>query len=243
MSSLYFNPELEPAVAVVGARVGIRGDEARHAATVSRARVGERIAIGNGSGLIVWGSIVSVHPTETVIDVDDVVFDEPATPELWLVQALAKGDRDELAVQAATELGVTGVIPWAAERSVSRWDGAKVAKGVARWSTIVRESSKQSIRSWIPRVESLHSTADVAKRAGRVLVLDPTSPIRLSEVAVAEDAVVTVVVGPEGGISPKEFANFESVGATRVRLGPEVLRTSTAGPAALAALSFALGRW
>jgi len=108
MSSLYLNPELEPAAAVVGALVGIRGDEARHAATVSRARLGERIAIGNGEGVIVWGLIVTVDPAETVIEVDEVRFDDRATPELWLVQALAKGDRDELAVQAATELGVAG---------------------------------------------------------------------------------------------------------------------------------------
>jgi 16S rRNA (uracil1498-N3)-methyltransferase len=163
-------------------------------------------------------------------------------PELWLAQALAKGDRDELAVQAATELGVSGVIPWAAERSISRWEGAKAAKGRDRWAAIVREATKQSIRPRVPVVEPIVTTAALARLPGRILVLEPDATVRLTEVDLDAERI-TLVVGPEGGIAPRELEALAAAGATLVRLGAEVLRTSTAGPAALAVLNARLGRW
>lgn len=242
MASLYLNPELEPADAELGARVTVTGDEARHAVTVARVRLGERIAIGDGSGFIVWGAVVAASAAELAIEVDEVRHDPEPEPPLWLAQALAKGDRDELAIQAATELGAAGVIPWAAERSVSRWEGAKAAKGRERWASIVREASKQAIRSRVPEVAALASTAQLAALSGQLLVLDPLGDIAMTEVPLDGERV-TLVVGPEGGIAPREFEALVAAGAVRVRLGPEVLRTSTAGPAALAVLNARLGRW
>jgi 16S rRNA (uracil1498-N3)-methyltransferase len=242
MASLYLNPELEPADAEVGSRVSITGDEARHAVQVARVRLGERSAIGDGSGFLVWGSVVAATPTELAIEVDEVRHDPEPEPPLWLAQALAKGDRDELAVQAATELGAAGVIPWAAERSVSRWEGAKAIKGRERWASIVREASKQAIRSRVPEVAALATTAQLAALPGLLLILDPLGEVALTEVPVTGEPI-TLVVGPEGGISAREFALLDQAGATRVRLGAEVLRTSTAGPAALAVLNARLGRW
>jgi 16S rRNA (uracil1498-N3)-methyltransferase len=233
MASLYLNPALEPADAEVGARVSVGGDEARHAVTVARVRVGERIAIGDGSGFVAWGAVVAASAAELAIEVDEVRHDPEPEPPLWLAQALAKGDRDELAVQAATELGVGGVIPWQAERSVSRWEGAKAAKGRERWAAIVREAAKQSIRSRMPQVQPLGSPLP-----GLVLVLEPTAGLALTEVALPQTGDVTLLVGPEGGLSARELAL-----GTPVRLGPEVLRTSTAGPAAIAVLNARLGRW
>jgi 16S rRNA (uracil1498-N3)-methyltransferase len=133
------------------------------------------------------------------------------------------------------------VIPWAAERSVSRWEGAKADKGRDRWAAIVREASKQSIRPWVPSVEPLVSTDALAKMPG-LLVLEPTASVRLTEVPLDGDRF-TLVVGPEGGIAPRELDALAAAGATLVRLGAEVLRTSTAGPAALAVLNARLGRW
>lgn len=242
MASLYLNPELEPADAEVGARVHVTGEEARHAVTVARVRLGERIAIGDGSGFVVRGPVVAASADELAIEVDEVRHDPEPEPPLWLAQALAKGDRDELAIQAATELGVAGVIPWAAERSVSRWDGAKAAKGRERWSSIVREASKQAIRSRVPDVAALASTDELASLPGRLFVLDPLGDVAVTEVPLDGERV-TLVVGPEGGISSREFDALGTAGAVRVRLGPEVLRTSTAGPAALAVLNARLGRW
>jgi 16S rRNA (uracil1498-N3)-methyltransferase len=246
MASLYLNPELEPVDAERGARVSVSGDEARHAVTVARVRLGERIAIGDGSGFVVWGAVVAASAAELAIEVDEVRHDPEPEPQLWLAQALAKGDRDELAVQVATELGVAGVIPWSAERSVSRWEGAKAAKGSERWASIVREASKQSIRSRVPDVAALATITDLAALPGQLLVLDPLGDVALTEVSLdslAAQERITLVVGPEGGISSREFDALVEAGARRVRLGTEVLRTSTAGPAALAVLNARLGRW
>lgn len=242
MASLYLNPDLEPADAELGSQVSVTGDEARHAVTVARVRLGERIAIGDGSGFVAWGPVVAASADELTIEVDDVRHEPESEPPIWLAQALAKGDRDELAIQAATELGVAGVIPWAAERSVSRWEAAKAAKGRERWASIVREASKQAIRSRIPDVAALASTADLAALPGRLLVLDPLGDVPLTELPL-DDERLTLVVGPEGGIAPREFDVLVAAGAVRVRLGPEVLRTSTAGPAALAVLNARLRRW
>ena len=163
------------------------------------------------------------------------------------MQALAKGDRDELAVQAATELGVDGVIPWSSARSVSRWDAAKAVKNRERWQTIAREATKQSVRPWMPVVEPLATTGQLAARADEstVLVLDPTGEHALTALTAAElgPCDVLIVVGPEGGIAPEERDALLAAGARSVRLGASVLRTSTAGPAAIAVLSAALGRW
>jgi len=242
MASLYLNPELEPADAELGARVTVTGDEARHAVAVARVRLGERVAIGDGSGFVVWGAVVAASSDELAIEVDEVRHEPEPEPPIWLAQALAKGDRDELAIQAATELGVAGVIPWAAERSVSRWEGVKAAKGRERWASIVREASKQAIRSRVPDVAALAATADLVALPGRLLVLDPLGDIPLTEIPLDEERL-TLVVGPEGGIAPREFDALVAAGAVRVRLGAEVLRTSTAGPAALAVLNARLGRW
>ncbi len=188
------------------------------------------------------GPVLSVDGGVVSLEARDIRREAAAVPELWLVQALAKGDRDELAIQAATELGVSGVIPWAAERSVSRWDGIKADRGRERWAAIVREATKQSIRARIPVVESMMSTSAVATLPGLTLVLEPTAPIPLTSVAL-EGERINLVVGPEGGIAPRELEAFVSAGATPVRLGTEVLRTSTAGPAALAVVNAGLGRW
>lgn len=238
MASLYLDPALSEADAVAG-RVRITGDEARHAITVARVRAGEPVAIGDGAGLVVEGTVASTESGVLEVSVQVVRREERPRPELWLAQALAKGDRDELAIQAATELGVSGVIPWQAERSVSRWDGAKALKGRQRWQSIVREASKQSIRAWVPAVDALATTAQLAALGGLVLVLEPAASVALTEVPLDGHDRITLVAGPEGGVSSRELELFEH----RVRLGSEVLRTSTAGPAALAVLNVRLGRW
>lgn len=224
--------------------VTLIGAEAHHAAAVRRVRVDEEVTLGDGRG--VWLSGVVVAATPKQVDVRVTARDErPApSPRFVLVQALAKGDRDELAIQAATELGVDAIVPWQAARSVSRWD-AKAEKGLARWRTIVREAAKQAHRAWIPEVEAVARTADLVRRAGEstVLVLEPTASVRLTETTAPDDRDVVLVVGPEGGIAPEELEALTAAGARPVRLGDTVLRTSTAGAAAIAVLSAAHGRW
>lgn len=231
-----------------GDRVSLVGDEAHHAARVGRVAVSEQTAISDGMGHRALATIVSVGPGEVVCEVMSASFEARAVPEVWLAQALAKGDRDEAAIQAATELGIDGVIPYQAGRSVSQWRGDKVDKGVARWEKIVTEASKQAMRSWIPVVGPVVNTEGLCALAERytLIVLDPLAPEALSDFRplVAESSLpLLLIVGPEGGLSADEIQALVAAGATTRRLGTTILRTSSAGPAALALVNVALGRW
>lgn len=244
MSRLYLDESLDLSRIAPGDTVELSGDEARHAVAVARVRVGEHIAIGDGCGRVVHGVVSSTGARQLVLEAGEIVAEEAPAMRITLVQALAKGDRDELAVQAATELGVDAVVPWAAARSVSRWEGAKAEKGRQRWAAIVREAVKQSIRSRLPEVASVATTAELPARLGgaRVLVLEPTATATLTDLR-PDGRDLALVVGPEGGVAPDELERLVAAGAEPVRLGASVLRTSTAGPAAIAVLNVALGRW
>ena len=237
----------DPTGARVGDAVTLTGSEAHHAAAVRRVRSGEQVTVGDGRGAWLTGECEAVTPREVVVRITHRIDTPAATPRIVLAQALAKGDRDELAVQAATELGVDEIVPWQAARSISRWDSAKAEKGRTRWASIVREAAKQAHRAWIPDVATLETTAALAGRgaASVIVVLEPTAPRRLTELGLRADDPrdVVLVVGPEGGIAPEELEAFGRSGATLARLGDTVLRTSTAGPAALAVVSAALHRW
>ncbi|WP_314502157.1 16S rRNA (uracil(1498)-N(3))-methyltransferase [uncultured Microbacterium sp.] len=235
----------EPTDAGPGDAVILTGGEAHHAATVRRVRVGERVTLGDGRGSWLAGECEAVSPREVLVRIAERSFVAAPDPRIVLVQALAKGDRDELAVQAATELGADEIVPWQAARSVSRWDAAKAVKGRARWGAIVREAAKQAHRAWIPEVAPLETTTALTDRAAAslVVVLEPSARRRLTEIALGPGRDVVLVVGPEGGIAPEELAALEQGGAVLARLGETVLRTSTAGPAALAVVSASLGRW
>lgn len=228
-----------------GDDVVLTGAEAHHAANVRRLRAGETVTLGDGRGVWLEGAVTGVSPREVVVRVAARTEVPPPTPRITLVQALAKGDRDELAVQAATELGVDRIVPWQAERSVSRWDG-KVDKGLTRWRTIVREAAKQAHRAWLPEVVEPMSTAALTRLVPeqRMLVLEPSASTALTALELAADhRDIALVVGPEGGLSPAELTALSEAGAEPVRMGTTVLRTSTAGAAGLAVVNVALGRW
>lgn len=244
MAHMYFTDSPLDAATTV---VELRGDEAHHAAQVARLREGEWIEISDGNGWRAHGVARSVSKSLVEVDVTSPEYEEPRSLSIALVQALAKGDRDEMAVQASTELGVSRVVPWQAERSISRWDGDKKAKGVARWQSIAREAAKQAVRSRIPEVAEPVSTAGViaACNGATVLVLDPRAAIGIGEWALGNRTAksIALVVGPEGGISDSEIAALTAAGATAVRVGADIMRTSTAGPAAIAAINSLLGQW
>lgn len=228
-----------------GDHIVLTGAEAHHAATVRRVRVGEEITLGDGRGAWLTGVCEQVTPGEVTVGIASREEVPAASPRIVLVQALAKGDRDELAVQAATELGVDEIIPWQAARSVSRWEGAKRAKGRARWQTIVREAAKQAHRAWIPEVADVTTTRALVAgaAASRIIVLEPAGAVRVSALDMSDGRDIVLVVGPEGGIADDELAAFDAAGAAIGMLGDTVLRTSTAGPAAIAVVSTRLGRW
>lgn len=230
----------------VGGALDLTGPEAKHAVSVRRMRVGEAIQLTDGCGLRVRGTVDSIMGNNLHIRVNSVEHDSAPQVQLTLIQALAKGDRDELAIQAATELGVTGVIPWEADRSVSRWIGLKEAKAVERWQSIVTEAAKQSLSSWHPKVAAPIKgvgVADLVKKFDQVLVLDPTAAQGIGVQNLPKDARIALVVGPEGGISDAELEALEKAGAIRVNLGSTILRTSTAGIAAISGILALTGQW
>ena len=235
---------IEPLVA--GQTVQLTGPEGHHAAAVRRMRVGEAIALTNGQGLKARGVVSAVAPKQLTVAVHSVETFELPVITFTLVQAVAKGDRDELAIQAATELGTTKVVPWQADRSISKWVG-KEEKNRERWQQIVDEAAKQALRPWFPEVAHVQSSKSLAKQisesAGTYLVLDPTSPLSLNQAELSTSGEVALIVGPEGGISEAELALFETSGAKRVHLGTGILRTSTAGMAAISVLAAKSGYW
>jgi 16S rRNA (uracil1498-N3)-methyltransferase len=223
----------------------VDGAEGRHAVDVLRLAAGERVKVGDGRGVVAEGDVVDAGPSGLRVRVV-ARHEVPApSPELVLVQALPKGDRGPLAVELATELGVDRIVPWTAARCVTRWRDERADKGVARWRSVARAAAKQSRRPRLPEATDPVSTREVCGLLGDAdlaVVLHEQAREPLARLAVPSSGTVVVVVGPEGGLTDGEVVAFRAAGARAVRLGPEVLRTSTAGAAALAALSVR-SRW
>jgi 16S rRNA (uracil1498-N3)-methyltransferase len=224
------------------------GPEGHHAATVQRLRAGERLILADGRGGTALAEVTGVARGSVDVAVTERTFAPANDPRLVVAQGIAKGDRGELAVQAMTEIGVDEILPWAASRSVAQWRGDRGAKAREKWASTAREAAKQARRAWLPAVGGAPdcSTKQVAARidgCAAAYVLHEEATDRLTAVTLPAQGEIVLVVGPEGGISDAEAAAFVAAGATAVRLGREVLRTSTAGMAALSVLATRLGRW
>ncbi|MFJ6454439.1 16S rRNA (uracil(1498)-N(3))-methyltransferase [Paenarthrobacter sp. NPDC091669] len=236
-----------------GSTFVLEGPEARHAVTVKRLGVGEPVDIADGAGMRLTGTVAGAGPTGLTVTASDVVLEEQPDVRLVLVQALAKGDRDELAIETATELGIDAVLPWQSERSIVRWKGDRASKAHAKWESVVTAAAKQARRAWIPQVRTMVDTGSLAKAVSQadlaiILHEDAKNPLRtvLEEFAATNATApreVLLIVGPEGGISPREVTRLSDAGAVTALLGHHVLRSSTAGPAAVVLASDILGRW
>ncbi len=229
--------------------VTLAGPEGRHAAAVRRIRPGEAVDLSDGRGLRLRCSVVATGGDHIVCRVLERIEEPAPRPRLTVVQALAKGDRGEAAVEMMTEAGVDAVVPWAAERSITRWKGDRAAKSLAKWRATAREAAKQARRARLPEIAEpadRDAVAALLAAADLGVVLHEDAALRLSETEVpagADGAGVVLVVGPEGGFSDAELDAFDAAGAVRALLGDSVLRTSTAGVAALAVLQARTGRW
>lgn len=225
----------------VGDVVVLDGDEGHHAADVRRLRPGEPVDVGDGRGLIVHGEVTEVARGRVSLSVHERVAVAQRTPRFVVVQALAKGGRDEDAVEAMTEVGVDAIVGWQASRSVAKW----TERTALKWRATARAAAKQSRSAWVPVVSGPASTSEVARRLGEsslALLLHESATRALTSVDLPPAGEVVLVVGPEGGIAPEELGAFEAAGAIACRLGDTVLRSSTAGVAALSVLS-AGSRW
>jgi 16S rRNA (uracil1498-N3)-methyltransferase len=228
------------------------GAEGRHATTVRRLGPGEHVDLTDGAGTMASCVITAARSGVLDLTVIQRAYQPAPSPRLTVVQAIPKGDRGELATETMTEVGVDAIVPWSAERCVVRWRGDKAARGAARWRSTAVAAAKQSRRPWLPEITEPASTAEVASRVaaivsagkGLAVLLDPEAPQALPALAGAPGlAEIVLVVGPEGGISPAEAEVLAAAGAVGARLGPTVLRASSAGAIAAALVMTAAGRW
>lgn len=226
--------------------VTLSGPEGHHAAAVRRLRPGERADVGDGAGTMAECVVVSVARDQVVLTVRSARVVPAPEPRITVVQALPKGDRAELAVELMTEVGVDSIVAWPAERSLTRWQGDRGERSLGKWRATAREAAKQSRRARIPAVTGparLSGITDLVLAAARAVVLEAGAVAPLSSLPLPETGDIVLIVGPEGGIAPAERAALTGAGAAQARLGPTVLRTSTAGAAAAAVLLARTGRW
>jgi 16S rRNA (uracil1498-N3)-methyltransferase len=228
----------------------VEGDEGFHAATVRRIRPGEELVLSDGAGGLARCVVEQAGRDGLQARVLDRRQVPPVQPPVTVVQALPKAERSELAIELATEAGADALVAWQAARCVARWDGTRAEKGLRRWRAVARAAAQQSRRAHIPSVDGVLSTAVLTQRVGEtvasgglVLALHESATGTLTDVGLGQAKSVTLVVGPEGGIAPDELAALTDAGAVTVRLGPTVLRTSTAAAVALGALGVLTPRW
>jgi 16S rRNA (uracil1498-N3)-methyltransferase len=229
----------------VGAELILDGPEGRHGAAVKRLGVGEQVLLTDGQGHRAEAVVQGVGVADLRLQLQAITYEQQPDSRFVLIQALAKGDRDEQAIEAATELGVDEVVPWQAARSIVLWRGERAVRSLRKWESIVLAATKQSRRSRVPLVSEPANQATVQARievAALALVLHEEAKQPLAGVELPQRGDILFIVGPEGGVAPEELSAFVAAGAIPVRLGPNVLRSSSAGPAALAVMS-AAGRW
>lgn len=248
-AALYRLPSGTLAGATEGDQVVVDGAEGHHAADVKRTAVGEQVLLSDGGARLVEATVTAVAPGRIEARIDAFADAGYPGPRFTLVQALAKGDRDLSAIEAATELGIDAVVPWSAARSIVAWRADRAAKAHRKWATTVEAAAKQSRRPVVPDVAPLVTSralasevGDVTASGGAVFVLHEDAQGSITDAVLPDAGDVWLIVGPEGGIAPDEVEALTEAGATAVRMGRYVLRSSTAGPAALAVLSARL-RW
>jgi len=232
----------------VGELAVVDGDEGFHAANVRRIRSGEELDLGDGDGTVAHCVVEDVGRGRLTALVLDRRTLPVALPAVTVVQALPKSDRSELAIELATEAGADAFVGWQASRCVARWESSsKVDKGLRRWDAVARSAARQSRRPYIPSINGVVSTAELVHRVrdggAAALVLHESAIAKLTELPMAQADSLLLIIGPEGGIADDEIATLSDAGATAVRLGPTVLRTSTAAAVALGALGALTSRW
>ncbi len=239
---LLFVDELSGVVA--GMVVTLPADEARHAAAALRMKTGEQVLVADGKGHRAYGN-AQVAGNQVGVVVTSIETIAQPNPRITIVQALAKGEHGELAVDLMTQVGVDHIIPWSASRSIVQWKSDRADKSRTKWLNMARAAAKQSRRAWIPEISEVLSTKELVSRipnfeATFILHEDAVRPLASAELPKAGE--ICLIVGPEGGISEAEIAEFVAAGAVTATLGSSVLRTSLAGAIGLGVLSTRL-RW
>lgn len=231
-----------------GSVVGLSGTEGRHAVQVKRIAVGERLELIDGTGTRAVVAVTELSAKDRLMGViESITYEPPPVPQVTVVQALPKSERSELAIDLLTQAGADVIIPWQGSRCVTKWaTPAKAAKGITKWQAAARAAAKQSRRAVIPQIRAVAATLDVEKliaTADVALVLHEKATLSIKNVTLDKAQNVLLIVGPEGGISDTELSAFQHAGAQAIMLGPQVLRTASAGMVALAAIGMRTARW
>jgi 16S rRNA (uracil1498-N3)-methyltransferase len=240
---------VDPSVAAAAAPGGVvrlEGPEGRHAVTVMRVAAGERIDLGDGHGTVLRTEVESVAGGDALL-ARVVARDVAPAPEprLVVVQAIPKGDRGETAVETMTEVGVDVIVPWQADRCIARWSGDRADRGRAKWVRAAHAAGKQSRRPWFPEVAPVARIAaveELVRTASTAVVLHEEAQVALPGLVGPAAGDVVLIVGPEGGLTDGEVARLAAAGAVPARIGPTVLRSSTAGTVAAAVVLASVGR-
>jgi len=232
-----------PAGLATGAALTLPPDAGHHASRVLRLREGDAVALFDGSGGEYSAHITRLSRDGVAVQVGSFAPLERESPlQVTLVQAISAGDRMDLTIQKAVELGVTAIQPVTAERSIVRLKGDKVDTRREHWQRIAAAACEQCGRNRVPPVAAPVPVAEYRPPNGALkLLLAPAGTTALRAMGLSADNVIVIAAGPESGFSPREEAGLVTAGFAPVSLGPRVLRTETAGPAALAALNALLG--
>lgn len=226
----------------VGACVDLPENAARHAARVLRLRAGDGLVLFNGTGGEYTASIVAVERDRVSVEVQawhDIECEAPI--QLTLVQALQSGEKMDITVQKAVELGVARIVPVRSRRSVVKLDGERAVKRLEHWRGVVESACEQCGRNRVPEVEALENldrwlARPVAPEVLRLILVPGAERTLGLLVPPARGGQVELLIGAEGGLAPDEIEMAEKAGYVGIRLGPRILRTETAGLAALAAM-------
>ena len=204
------------------------------------------IVLFNGDGNDYAARLSSVGKRSAVAEVLSCtpVASESPLP-ITLAQGVARGEKMDLILQKATELGVHRIVPVITERTEVKLDGERLEKKLQHWRGVLAAACEQSGRAVLPSLDAPLALDRFAANAGagRRLILDPHGAASLATLALAPGDAVTLLIGPEGGLSARDLAALDIAGFERIRLGPRVLRTETAGLAAIAALNALYGDW
>ncbi len=238
LTRVYLDAPLE-----AGGRVTLSGSAARHLKRVLRLRPGQGLTLFNGSGGEYAATIEALHGEKVAVVVGGSRAIERESPlTLTLAQGVSRGERMDLIVQKATELGASRIVPLLTERSVVRLGALEGKRKLEHWRAIAIAACEQSGRNRVPQLVSPLPLADFLRQppeAGARLLLSPPAVGRIRDVPPASAA--TVLIGPEGGLTEAEQETALAAGFTPVRLGPRILRTETAAFAALTVLQLEFG--
>lgn len=227
----------------------LQGQELRHLTKVLRLGPGDCVTVFDGQGQEGQGTVLSLDKQEARIRIEACSLLQRESPlEVWLAQGIGKGEKMDFIIQKATELGVKGLIPLETRRTVVKLNDAKKEEKTARWQRIAAEAAKQCRRSYIPQVACSQSLRQFLQHLPENKVLlapweEGGEGLKKALLESPKDRSVPVylLIGPEGGLEKEEVAQIKEKGGIIVSLGPRILRTETAGLAALSAIMYQWG--